>query len=45
LEIIKAQIAEEVYAPGSYFELYGSKHDAALREAMLVLEPKNLVGN
>lgn len=33
IEIIKAQIAEEVYRKGSYYELYGSKRDRVIREA------------
>jgi hypothetical protein len=38
LEIIKAQMAEELYKKGSYFELYGAKYDNILHKAIEVIQ-------
>lgn len=38
LEIVKAQIAEELYERGSYFELYGAKYDVILHKAIEVIQ-------
>lgn len=35
-EIVKAQIAEEVYGAGAYYHIYGHKHDAVLQRAVSV---------
>ena len=36
-EIIRAQIAEELYCRGAYYNLYGQKRDKVLSEALSTL--------
>ena len=40
IQIIEAQIADELYTRGSYYMLYGSERDKALSEAIADLERK-----
>ncbi len=40
IQIIEAQIADELYSRGSYYMLYGSKRDSVLSEAIADLERK-----
>lgn len=37
IEVIKAQIAEEVYCRGAYYMLYGHKYDITAKEAISIL--------